>query len=106
MDKIKHAENALEQTDNLKYISVVRDSNDRAVVTFTIQSDPVSEVGINGCQATDMLEFVKNLFVSLNSVFPCRENSLTITKIEEALHWQEARTVDRVKRGVEGKSEK
>lgn len=29
---------------------------------------------------------------SLNRSFPCRENSLSITNLEEALHWQEARS--------------
>lgn len=72
------------------------------VVRFTIQSDPINEVGVNGCQAVDMLEYVKCLFQSLNEVFPCRENALTITKIEEAIHWQEARTKDRLARSVEG----
>lgn len=75
------------------------------IVSFTIQSDPIGEVGVNGVQATDMLEYVKCLFESLNEAFPCRENALTITKIEEALHWQEARTKNRLKRGVEGKNE-
>lgn len=65
------------------------------VVKFTIQSDPIKEVGVNGCQAVDMLEYVKCLFQSLNEAHPCRENSLTITHIEEAIHWQEARTKDR-----------
>jgi|LakMenE01Jun11ns_1017448.scaffolds.fasta_scaffold8945310_1 hypothetical protein len=74
------------------------------VVKFTIQSDPISEVGLNGIQAVDMLEYVKCLFESLNESFPCRENSLTITKIEEAIHWQHARTRDRLNRGVEGKN--
>ena len=72
------------------------------VVQFQIQSDPISQVGINGVQASDMLIFVKELFKSLNSAFSCRENSLTVTKIEEALHWQEARTKDREGRKVEG----
>lgn len=76
------------------------------IVSFTIQSDPISEVGINGVQALDMLKYVKCLFESLNEVFPCRENSLTITKIEEAIHWQNARTADRMRRNVEGKNEK
>lgn len=74
------------------------------VVKFTVQSDPISEVGVNGCQAVDMLEYVKCLFQSLNDAFPCRENALTITKIEEAIHWQEARTKDRMRRNVEGKN--
>ncbi len=34
--------------------------------------------------------------------FQCRENALAITKLEEALHWLEARTRDREGRGVEG----
>lgn len=76
------------------------------IVSFTIQSDPISEVGVNGVQALDMLKYVKCLFESLNEAFPCRENSLTITKIEEAIHWQYARTKDRLRRNVEGKNEK
>lgn len=76
------------------------------IVKFTIQSDPIGEVGVNGCQAVDMLEYVKCLFESLNESFPCRENSLTITKIEEAIHWQEARTRDRERRNVEGQNKK
>lgn len=74
------------------------------IVSFTIQSDPISEVGVNGCQALDILKYVKCLFESLNEVFPCRENSLTITKIEEAIHWQDARTKDRLNRKVEGQN--
>lgn len=74
------------------------------IVSFTIQSDPISEVGVNGVQALDMLIYTKCFFESLNEAFPCRENSLTITKIEEAIHWQDARTKDRQKRQVEGQN--
>jgi hypothetical protein len=34
--------------------------------------------------------------------FRCRENSLAITKLEEALHWLDHRTADREEREVEG----
>lgn len=34
--------------------------------------------------------------------FRCRENALAITKLEEALHWLNARTARRVEQGVEG----
>jgi hypothetical protein len=74
------------------------------IVKFTVQSDPISEVGVNGCQALDILKYVQFLFESLNESFPCRENALTITKIEEAIHWQDARIKNRIKRGVEGKN--
>lgn len=36
------------------------------------------------------------------SKFKCRENALAITKLEEALHWLNARTANREKRAVEG----
>lgn len=38
----------------------------------------------------------------LNGKFPCRENALAITKLEEALMWLNKRTEDRKSRGVEG----
>lgn len=76
------------------------------IISFEIQSDPIGEVGINGVQVLDILKYTKNLFESLNEAFPCRENALTITKIEEAIHWQDARTKDRERRRVEGKNEK
>ena len=37
-----------------------------------------------------------------NGKFRCRENSLAVTKLEEALMWLERRTANRVARGVEG----
>ena len=73
-------------------------------LTIEIQDGVISENGINGVQITDVLEYVKEVFESLNADFRCRENALTITKIEEALHWRDARTKDRLKRKVEGKS--
>jgi len=38
----------------------------------------------------------------LGGKFKCRENSLAITKLEEALMWLEKRTADREERNVEG----
>lgn len=39
----------------------------------------------------------------LNGKFPCRENALVITKLEESLMWLNKRTSDRLARNVEGK---
>lgn len=71
-------------------------------VSFDIQSGPVAENGRNGCDATDIIRYAIGLYKSFNNAHACRENSITITKLEEALHWQEARTRDRVERNVEG----
>ena len=111
---MRHVENALNKYNALQYPNIpngfiqIENCEDvkgvAPIVKFTIQSDPIGEVGVNGCQALNMLEYVKCLFQSLNESFPCRENALTITKIEEAIHWQEARTRDREIRNVEGQN--
>lgn len=107
---MRHVVNAMIKWCNSEEHPFVKIENDfdilgvPPIVSFTVQSDPIKEVGVNGVQATDMLEYVKCLFESLNEAFPCRENALTITKLEEALHWQEARTKNRKKRGVEGEN--
>ena len=38
--------------------------------------------------------------------FACRENAIALTKLEEALMWLQKRTLDRVRRGVEGTNQK
>lgn len=79
--------------------------HDVSSVSFTLQNGPIKENGVNGCQVTDMIEVAKMIIEGLNDKFPCRENAMTITKLDEALMWQTKRTTDRENRGVEGKSE-
>ena len=57
----------------------------------------------NGCFVETVLAAAKGRLEFYNEgQFRCRENSLAITKIEEALHWLQSRTADREARGVEG----
>ena len=42
----------------------------------------------------------------LQGKFPCRENDIVITKLEECLMWLKKRTADRKARGVEGQHAK
>jgi len=71
-------------------------------VKFTVQNGPIKEVGVNGCQIDELIYIATVVIRDLNRQFPCRENSIAITKLEEALHWLDARTKDREDRGVEG----
>jgi hypothetical protein len=82
-----------------KFIYVRDDVNS---LSFTIQNGPIKENGKNGCQVTDIIEVAKLIIEGLNEKYPCRENALTITKLDEALMWQQKRTEDRERRGVEG----
>ena len=78
--------------------------HDKNSISFTIQNGPVKEVGVNGCQVNTLIETAKLIIEGLNKKFPCRENSLAVTKLEEALMWLEKRTKDREARSVEGKN--
>ena len=71
-------------------------------LSFTIQNGPIKEVGVNGCQVDTVIEAAKLMIEGLNKKFPCRENSVAITKLDEALHWLEHRKKAREARGVEG----
>jgi hypothetical protein len=75
---------------------------DAIAVTFTGQRGAIKEHGVNGCQVDDLLMFTLGTLQTFNKKFPCRENSIAITKIEEALHWLDARKRDREARNVEG----
>lgn len=68
------------------------------------QKGPVSEEGLNGCFMEDLLAIVVDRLEGFQSGdFACRENALALTKIQEALHWLNHRTADRIERDVEGR---
>jgi hypothetical protein len=77
-----------------------------------IEKAPISEGSTelatlnDGTTNEELLEVLINRMNHLQSKFPCRENAIVITKLEESLMWLEKRTKDRKKRGVEGKQEK
>ena len=84
------------------FIDVSQEHNQ---VTFTIQQGPILDNGVNGCQIDDVVGFARDTINSFNERFPCRENAIVITKLDEAIHWMEHRKKNRVSRGVEGKDE-
>ena len=77
-----------------------------------IQKQPIQEGAVelvtisDGTTNEELIEVLINRLVYLGNKFPCRENSIAVTKLEEALMWLNKRTQDRVKRGVEGKHQK
>jgi hypothetical protein len=78
--------------------------HDKNSISFTIQNGPVKENGKNGCQVEDMIAVSKHIIEELNRKFPCRENSMVITRLDEALMWSKKRTQERIARNVEGES--
>lgn len=56
----------------------------------------------NGAYVEEILLMAYEHLYLMNEKYPCRENSLALTKIQEAVMWLDARTADRDFRGVLG----
>lgn len=78
----------------------------RLVIIF--QNGPIKEVGgVNGISQEALLAIVIDRLRSFQAgAFFTRENSIALTKCEEALLWLHKRTRDRMARGVEGTNQK
>lgn len=77
---------------------------DLASVSF--QNGPIAEAGVNGVTHEALLAIVIDRLRSFQAgPFACRENALAITAAEEALFRLQSRTVNRLRRGVEGKNQ-
>jgi hypothetical protein len=87
------------------YVYVIAGSDDGDVTTIQFQKGPIEEAGVNGVTHEALIAIVVDRLRGFqNGAFACRENALAITKLEEAMHWLHARTLSRMRRGVEGTS--
>lgn len=76
-------------------------------IELLFQNGPINEVGVNGITQEVLLAIVADRLRSFQAgPYACRENALALTKIEEALHWLQQRTIARMRRGVEGTNAK
>lgn len=85
------------------YSVAPKDSAGCEMLTINFQNGPIGEVGVNGVTQEILLAVVIDRLRSFQTgPFSSRENALALTKCEEALHWLQQRTLDRMRRGVEG----
>ena len=80
-------------------------SGDQVLQFLKKERDPATgafELTRAGTTNEELIEVLLDRLRTINTQVPCRENSLAITKLEEAAHWLEARTRNRQARGVEG----
>lgn len=74
-----------------------------AIQQIHFQEGVIKEHGVNGVMNEDLIAMIICRLEHFNqSEFRCRENSMAITKLEEALFWLRKRTMGIEKRGVEG----
>jgi hypothetical protein len=90
--------------ENIRPHNFIYVRHDVNSLSFTLQNGPIKENGKNGCQVEDIIAVTKHIIEKLNKQFPCRENAMMITKLDEAIMWSKKRTADRVQRSVEGLS--
>lgn len=76
----------------------------RPELKVQFQHGPTGDAGntLNGIMNEEFISLLCIRLRALNERFPCRENSLAITKLEEALFWLEHRQKLRVEQGVYG----
>lgn len=97
--------------DGHKYeLSNFENKNEQGQTLQFIQKEPKGEGQVqdlvtisDGTTNEEVIETLLDRMNYLQSKFPCRENAIAITKLDEALLWLNKRTADRVKRNVEGK---
>lgn len=96
-------------TEGHKYIAYNFENKENGQTIQFIEKIPKEEgstelITVNdGTTNEELLEVLINRMYYLQSKFPCRENAICITHLEEGLMWLNKRTQDRIKRNVEGK---
>lgn len=87
--------------ETLQFIEKVPVKIDNAAAP---DAGPAGLVTVNdGTTNEEVLRVLIDRMNYLQGKFPCRENAIVITKLEEALLWLNHRTAQRQARGVEGK---
>lgn len=94
---------------NHEYRIVLPPDSKSSVDSFDIsfQNGPINEVGVNGVTQEALLAIVVDRLKSFQAgPYSCKENSVALTHTETALLWLQKRTLDRMRRGVEGTMQK
>lgn len=105
--RVFHESNFMYNTPHHFKVYANGEGQSELIGLIDFQEGPIKEVGINGVMNEDLIAMVITRLEHFNQTeFRCKENSMAITKLEEALLWLRKRTIGREKRGVEGTHEK
>jgi hypothetical protein len=77
-------------------------NSENTLLSIYFQNGPVAAHGVNGVQLPQVLRICLARYKMLNKSFPCRENSIVIRHLEDAIMWDDERTAKRTTQGVEG----
>ena len=90
----------LENTQTIQFIEKEPKKAPEGELLVTEELETVND----GTTNEEVLAMLINRMQYLQGKFPCRENAIVITKLEESLMWLNKRTADRKARNVEGKA--
>jgi hypothetical protein len=95
------------QSDGSEILDIEKTASRRCGCLIEFQNGPIQEAGVNGISNEALLAVVEDRLIGFQSgEYACRENAVALTKIQEAMMWLQKRTLDRVRRGVEGTNHK
>lgn len=102
--------NAFEKLNTARQSGIATDYhesiNGNEVLHIKFQDGGTATTERNGVFIEDLLVAAYAKLDEYNKHLPSRENSLALTKIEEAIHWLTARKAEREYRGVYGTESK
>lgn len=100
---VVHEKNFKFNAPHLFRVRSIQPEGSEVLAEIHFQEGPIKEHGVNGVCNEDLIAMVICRLEHFNqSEFSCRDNSMAITKLEEALLWLRKRTIGRENRGVEG----
>lgn len=72
-------------------------------IEISFQNGPIAEAGVNGITQEVLLAIVADRLRGFQAgPYACKANACALTHVEEAMHWLQQRTIERMRRGVEG----
>lgn len=90
---------------NASHVYEVSGIPDQTPTLISFQNGPIQSngEGVNGITHEILLAIVADRLRSFQkSEYACKANACALTHIEEAMHWLQQRTLERLRRGVEG----
>jgi hypothetical protein len=76
---------------------------DELLAQIRFQNGPIKEHGVNGISGEALLGIVEDRLLGFQSgQYACQDNANALAKVQEAMMWLQKRTLDRMRRGVEG----
>ena len=86
-------------------IAWVENDGHADALAIAFQDGPIADNGVNGVTQEALLAIVMDRLRSFQAgPYKCKENACALTHIEEAMMWLQQRTIQRMRRGVEGTS--